>query len=101
MTNQIENTSLDQRFHGETALINWRDLQRNFAQGNVLLITEELNLIEVATHFAEDDSTQIADLLKRGEISQPSNDEARNWYENQSELWAVVVAPFVLVQKPQ
>jgi hypothetical protein len=101
MTNKAAEIPLDQRLHSETALIDWCDLQRNFAQGNVLLVSNGLNLVNVAKYFAQDDAQQIADLLERDMVSQPSNEQARSWHESKAELWAVVVAPFVLVQPPQ
>ena len=101
MTNQFTEIPLGQRLHSETALIDWCDLQRNFAQGNVFLISNELDLVEVAKYFIQDEARQLADLLEHDVISQPSNDQARSWYANKVELWAVVAAPFVLVQQPQ
>ena len=29
---------------------------------------------------------------------QPSNDQARHWYQENTEFWAVVLAPYVLIQ---
>lgn len=95
----VEFESVKDKLHGETARINWQDLQRFFAQGAVLHVSSNLDLIEIAVLFAEDNAEQLEPLLESLEIRQPSNDQARNWYANNVELWSVVVAPYVLVQE--
>ena len=34
--------------HAETAEINWKDLERFFAKGNLLRVSQELDLVDVA-----------------------------------------------------
>lgn len=94
-----EELSLVQRLHSETALISWHELQRFFAQGVVLHVSEALNLVETAVLLAEDQVDKISELLDIGTVSHPSNDQARAWYEADATLWSVVVAPYILVQE--
>jgi hypothetical protein len=96
--NQAEQSNLE-KLHGETALIPWVELQRFFAQGNVLHVSTSLDLVQTAVLFAEDAATRLAPHIDSNAIAQPSNQQARDWYENNIELWSVVVAPFVLVQE--
>jgi len=99
MSEEKLNNSLLQKLHSETALIGWRDLQRFFAQGRVLRVENGINLVEIAVSFANDQTRDIQPLLEREKIARPDDDLARRWYENDVELWSVVVAPFVLVQE--
>ncbi len=62
-------------------------------------ISSNLDLIEIATLFAEDKVDQLEPLLQCLDVRQPSNDQARQWYVDNTELWSVVVAPYVLVQE--
>lgn len=94
----IEFESVKEKLLSETAKINWHDLQRFFAQGAVLRVDSALDLVEVATLFAEDNAVELEPLLGSLRVSQPTNDMAREWYANNTELWSVVVAPYVLVQ---
>lgn len=89
---------LKQKLVAETARIHWRELQRFFAQGLVLVVDDSLDLIDVACWIAKDDSTQIKPLQLNKQIMPPSNQQARDWYDDDTALWSVVVAPFVLVQ---
>ena len=96
--NDSEKSTLE-KLHSETALIHWSDLQRFFAQGNLLYVDSSLDLVQSAVWFAEDAAEQLAPHIESKAIAQPSNQQARGWYESNAELWAVVVAPYVLVQE--
>lgn len=98
MTDEV---TLEAKLHAETATISWAELQRFYAQGAVLQIATELDLIKVAVWFAEDCTQRLEPLFVSGAIAQPSNETARNWYATKASLWSVVVAPYVLVQEPK
>jgi len=95
---QPEMTLLE-KLHSETAQISWLELQRFFAQGLVMNVESNLDLVEVAVLFAQDQSSQLQGLLESNKVSAPSNEQARSWFERETLLWSVVVAPFVLVQE--
>lgn len=88
-----------EKLHSETALMSWKDLQRFFAQGNLLCVDKSLDLVQSAVWFADDAAEQLAPLIESNAIVEPSNDQARAWFDDNTELWTVVVAPFVLVQE--
>ena len=96
---ELEQATLE-KLHSETALMHWVDLQRFFAQGKVLYIDQSLNLVATAASIANDAAKELADHIESQAITQPSNNQARTWYETNAELWTVVVAPYVLVQEP-
>lgn len=83
----------------ETAKLDWKELERHFARGSVIRVEPGKDLIEVAVLFAEDDAKSIESLLSEGVVANASTEDAKLWNECQSEFWAVVVAPFVLVQE--
>ncbi len=91
--------NLKHKLHNETALISWHELQRFFAQGAVVVVDASLDLVEIATFFAEDSVDKLQQYTESGAVAAPSNDKARDWYSANSELWSVVVAPYVLVQE--
>lgn len=89
------------RLNGETALIGWQELLRPFARGVVQRVLAGCDLVEAAVAFARDDREQVAEWRAQGLLRQVADDEAAAWLEDDAELWAVVVAPFVLVQRPE
>ncbi len=82
----------------ETAKIPWLELQRFFAAGKVMLITAELDLVDVAYAFQLDDIAQVKTWTESRDVSPVSDDQAKQWLAGDALLWAVAVKPWVLVQ---
>ena len=101
MPNTTESTPIStlEKLHSETALFHWKDLQRFFAQGKVLLVDQTLNLVNTASLFADDKVKELEPLINAESVRAPSNDQARTWFAGDVELWVVVVAPYVIVQE--
>lgn len=84
---------------GETAPITWQELQPFFARGALLRVASDFDLIEAAQAVAEDDRDTVAAWLAKGHICKLEAEQAQDWLARDPELWAVVVAPWVLVQE--
>ena len=97
MTNKQE---LFSKLNRETARIAWRELQRFHANGAVLCLAAAEDLVGAAVALAEDDVAQIGAWLESGALAKVSDERASQWFAEDVELWAVVVAPWVLVQSP-
>ena len=91
--------ALVQRLNAETAKINWHDLQKHYAAGNLLAVTETADLIKVAVAFHQDDTAKVQAWLADKTLFEINDEQALEWYESKTEHWAVVIPPFVLVQK--
>ena len=85
-------------FNLETAQIEWRNLQRFFAQGSALAVQPGVDLVEVAQAFADDNSEQVEQWLASNQVEPMPNDLAKKWYDDDAMVWAVVASPWVLVQ---
>ena len=83
----------------ETSKITWHELQRFFASGLVVLVSTNLDLVEVADHFSKDNRRLVEEWLSNEKISLVSDQQAMRWYEQNETLWAVVVKPWVLIQE--
>lgn len=84
---------------GETASISWQELQPFFARGALLRVASDFDLIEAAQAVAQDDREKVAAWLASGHIAKLEAEQAQDWHERDPALWAVVVAPWVLVQE--
>lgn len=93
-----QGAELRARLNAETGLIGWHELQRFYAGGKVLAVDDSLDLIEVAASVAEDRAADVACWRERGLIAPPAEAVAQQWYDESRRLWAVIVAPWVLVQ---
>jgi len=58
----------------------------------------ELDLVQVATAFSKDDSVLVGAWMKSEQVGAVEDAQALKWIESDADVWAVTVAPFVLVQ---
>lgn len=87
------------KLNGETARLAWRELERHFARGVVIKVEPGVDLVEVATQLATDDTAAIVAGLNAGRLARATAEDAIAWNERQAVFWAVVAAPWVLVQE--
>ncbi len=90
---------LKARLNTETAKIGWVEIQRFFAKGQVFIIAPELDLIDTAARLIHDEKSSVEKWLEQGLMRQATTDDAKRWNETDPDLWAVVVAPWILVQE--
>ncbi|MGE5623025.1 MAG: DUF2288 domain-containing protein, partial [Bacillota bacterium] len=57
---------LRSKLNGETARFQWKELQRFFAAGTVVAVSDELDLVEVAVRIAKDDKDAVARWMNEG-----------------------------------
>lgn len=95
---ELNDEELRQKINLETARIGWQEVHRHFARGVVLVAAAELDLVEVGLRLARDDKAQIKAWNDADQLRHASDDDARRWMQRDAVLWALVVAPWVLVQ---
>ena len=91
---------LEVKLNRETAQIRWAELQKFFAQGRVIWVDPALDLIAVAKLVANDDSAAVKSLMEAKQLGAVADERAAEWFERDQQVWAVVSAPYVLVQEP-
>ena len=85
--------------NAEAAKIPWRELQRHFARGVIIIVAVDMDLIATAAQLAGDDREAVEHWIADGRLKRADDDDARAWLERDAVLWSVVVAPWVLVQE--
>ncbi len=88
-----------QELNAETGLLSWDELIRYFARGVVVRVDSSLDLVEVAKVVCEDNSAVFEKWVAEGLVARATDDDARLWNRTQPAFWAVVTAPWVLVQQ--
>ncbi|MFH0935084.1 MAG: DUF2288 domain-containing protein, partial [Pseudomonadota bacterium] len=73
----------------ETAQIAWRELQVFFASGVAIVVSPELDLVEVALQISTDNADQVSQWMQSGQIGRVSDEQALAWYEADALVWAV------------
>ena len=85
--------------NAECGKLEWKELEKHFARGVVIKVRAEIDLIEVAVAMVKDDKDKIEACMSKGEIVNASTQDARDWNDSNAMFWAIVVAPWVLVQE--
>ena len=97
--NPNQNDILLTRLNLETSRIAWKELLRFFAAGTVIVVSEKLDLLEVAVQMSNDNKAQIEQWLTTQQVGKVTDEQAKNWLEADASLWTVVVRPWILVQQ--
>ena len=83
----------------ETAQLAWPELERHFARGDVIKVATGMDLIDAALNIAENNAATVQEWLAEGRIARAQLSDAEDWHARKPMFWAVVVAPWVLVQE--
>lgn len=84
---------------GETAQISWAEIMPQFAKGMVLWVASDQDLVAVAELIINDDKKQVSALMQQKALHNLSDEQALDFQLRDPDLWAVVIAPWVLVQE--
>jgi hypothetical protein len=99
LTPEQQYTLLYAKLNNETAKLPWQELLRHFAAGNVIVVADGIDLIEVAACMASDDTQRVQKWLTEGTVAKVTDAQAQAWLESDASMWTAVVKPWVLVQQ--
>ena len=85
--------------NAQTGQLAWPELARHFARGVVVVVSPEEDLVAVAESMVGDNQAVINRLYEESKLHRAQDDDARDWDEENTRFWAVVVTPWVLVQE--
>ncbi|MBT8049511.1 MAG: DUF2288 family protein [Xanthomonadales bacterium] len=85
--------------NAQTGRVRWPELARHFARGVVICVSSEKDLVKMAENLVQDQAGEIGRLVEEGALHRAQDHDATRWQQNNTEFWAVVVAPWVLVQE--
>ena len=86
---------------GQTAKIDWSELERFFAKGQVVRVDAGVDLVEVAEAMVRDRTDRFKAWQEAGQVAPLDTDTARRWTGGDVTLWAVVTPPWILVQESE
>lgn len=86
---------------GETAKAPWKELERFYAQGILFSVNENLDLVEVGFAISSDNSDLVKQWMEAGLLLRSFDEQAIEWEKENTEVWTVVIRPWVLVQAPK
>lgn len=85
--------------NAQTGRVGWPELARHFARGVVVCVAQGQDLVRIADYLVGDQAEEVAKLYEQGVLHRALDEDAKRWEKNGTQFWAVVVAPWVLVQE--
>ena len=82
----------------ETAKAPWNELEILYAQGKLILVCSSLDLVEVAYQLSVDNTDKTQQWIKAGKLLRDFTEQAKTFSTNNTDLWCVVIKPWVLIQ---
>jgi len=99
MTDKPDKKLESAMLNNETGVIAWEELAKHFARGVVIRIAAELDLVEAGQAVLNDNAAVVEKWQAADQLRRASDSDARRWNEENTEFWAMVIAPWVIVQE--
>src|SRR5690606_8325410 len=84
---------------GETAAVSWEGLEPFVVRRTLLEVAGDCDLVEAALAVSQDDRAKVAQWMGNSKLGRIEVEQEKDWQARDPELWALVIAPWVLVQK--
>ncbi len=97
----LDDQALYQELVGQTAKVDWSEIERFFAKGQIVKVDSSLDLVDVAMAMIRDRAEQFKGWQAQGGIAPLEAQTARHWASGGVTLWAVVTPPWILVQEAE
>lgn len=92
--------NLKERLEKDVANISWKDLQPHARRDAVIIVTQNLELSEVAVAIAEDNTVSVKDWIGNSAIAKPTAEQLTDWNQQpEKQFTALIVQPFVVVKE--
>jgi len=84
---------------GECAPVFYKEVEKFFAKGVLVLVAGDLDIINVALAIQNDEIKQIQEWINARQVIRVYEKHALNWSKNNEPLMAITTVPWVLVQE--
>jgi hypothetical protein len=91
---------LKDRLNDDLAEINWQDLLPHAKRDVVIVVKKELDILDVGTAIAQDNSIAVSSWIEQQLISKPSSEQLTNWNgEPNKQFLTLIIQPFIVIQE--
>lgn len=93
-------SSIQERLSKDVAHISWQDLLPHAKRDAVIVVAEDLDLLDVATAIAENNTVVVQKWITDKSIFKPSAEQLTNWNQAmETEFVTLIVQPFVIIKE--
>lgn len=77
----------------------WWELRSHLERGGIIVVDAKLNLADVASKIADDDTGRVSQWIEEGVLAKPSLQQIETWDSEKKKVFSVlIVSPYVLIQ---
>ncbi|MBN1958323.1 MAG: DUF2288 family protein [Desulfuromonadales bacterium] len=92
-------SAMRESFQRDLAEVEWRELRIHLQRDAIILVSSELDLIDVAVAVADDDKKRVEEWLDSALLGKPDAGQLASWESELSRPFRMlIVQPFILVQ---
>ncbi len=86
-------------FKRDLAEVNWRELKIHLKRDAIIVVSVELDLIDVGVAVADDDKTLVETWVTSNQLNKPTEKQLESWeQEPDNRFQMLIVQPFILIQ---
>jgi hypothetical protein len=89
-------SSTEEKLEKYTGTVNWKYLAPHYLSGSLFFVDTKLTLTEVGYAFTNNETDQVENWLKSGDLVKIGELHAEQWQKGETEFEALVISPFVL-----
>lgn len=91
-------SSIQDQLQDELADVTWADLQPHSRRDAVIVVNESLNIVEVGTAIASDETLKVQAWIDEQLIQKPTSEQLGLWNQDPAKKFStLIVAPYVLI----
>ena len=88
-----------QELKGECAPVFYKEIEKFFAKGMLVLVADELDIIDVALAIQADNNEIMQKWIAQELVVRVHDEHAIKWSQTNEPLMAITAVPWVLVQE--
>ncbi|RLB69469.1 MAG: DUF2288 domain-containing protein [Deltaproteobacteria bacterium] len=86
-------------FKRDLAEVNWRELKIHLKRDAIIVVSVELDLIDVGVAVADDDKTLVETWVTSNQLNKPTEKQLESWEKSPEQRFQMlIVQPFILIQ---
>lgn len=86
-------------FKRDLAEVNWRELKIHLQRDAIIIVSSELDLVEVGVSVADDDKASVEAWIAANLLGKPTEVQLKKWEQETDRLFQMlIVQPYILVQ---
>ena len=92
-------STMVESFKRDLAEVNWRELKIHLKRDSIIVVSAELDLVDVGVAVADDDKSLVEAWITASQLGKPTEKQLESWEQESTQRFQMlIVQPFILIQ---